>query len=408
MYLFKMALRNVIKNFRRSLFTVLAVGAGFAAITIFSGYIHNTYAGLTQQAVRGEGLGHLTIVKKGYFENGTLYPTKYLISRNELQKIGEVLSADPEVELWTPRLAVSGLITNGRTSTIFIGEGMVPDDEVRLQGNFRLDRAGRLNATTPTAVAVSSDLARMLRLKTGENAVLFTSTLDGQANALDADVGSVYNTGISATNDKSVLLSLDFVRRLLDTDGSDRVRVLLHRVGDSDEARVRLTAKLNATGASFEIRTWKDLSGFYARVKGLFDMIFMFIFFIVFNIVIMSVTNTMSMSVVERTREIGTLRALGMKRRHIITLFSAEALVLAMIGSIVGLMVTLAVALGVSAAGMSYMPPGTSDKVPLLVDLVYSSISAAFLGLLFLAVAASYVPSAGAARKRIVDALGHV
>jgi putative ABC transport system permease protein len=97
-----------------------------------------------------------------------------------------------------------------------------------------------------------------------------------------------------------------------------------------------------------------------------------------------------------------------MKRRHIITLFSAEALVLAMIGSIVGLMVTLAVALGVSAAGMSYMPPGTSDKVPLLVDLVYSSISAAFLGLLFLAVAASYVPSAGAARKRIVDALGHV
>jgi putative ABC transport system permease protein len=407
MHFFKMALRNVIKNFRRSLFTVLAIGAGFAAISIFSGYIHNTYAGLSEQAVRGEGLGHLTIVKKGYFENGTLDAKKYLLTKDELQKIGEVLSADSGVELWTPRLAVSGLITNGHTSTIFVGEGMVPEDEVRLKGSFRLDRGG-LNPKAPTAISVSTDLARMLGLKTGENAVLFTSTFEGQANALDADVGSVFNTGIVATNDKSLLLPLDFTRRLLDTDGTDRIRVLLHSIEDSDKARVRLTGKLAVIGVPLEIRTWKELSGFYAQVKGLFDMIFMFIFFIVFIIVIMSITNTMSMSVVERTREIGTLRALGMKRGQIVRLFSAEAMALAVVGSVAGFAITIAVAIGMNAAGLNYMPPSTSDKVPLLVDLVYGRMAAAFLGLLFLAVAASYVPSAGAARKPIVDALGHV
>jgi putative ABC transport system permease protein len=403
-----MALRNIIKNFRRSLFTIVAIGAGFSAISIFSGYIHNTYIGLSEQAVRGEGLGHLTIVKEGYFENGSLNPQKYLITGAELRKIAEVLAADPDVELWTPRLSVSGLITNGRTSTIFIGEGIVPDDEVRLKGNFRADRAGKLNAQAPTAVAVSSDLGRMLGFKTGGTAVLFTTTFEGQANALDADVGSLYNTGITATNDKSLLLPLDFARRLLDTDGTDRIRVLLHRIEDSDKERDRLAGKLSAIGLRLEVHTWKDLSNFYKQVKGLFDMIFVFIFSIVFIIVIMSVTNTMSMTVVERTREIGTLRALGMKRRQIAKLFSVEAMTLAVIGSLVGLLVTIVVALGVNAASLSYTPPNTSDTVPLLVDLVYGRMSAAFLGLLLLVVVASYIPASGAARMRIVDALGHV
>lgn len=408
MYLFKMAVRNVAKNFRRSLFTALAVGAGFAAISIFSGYIHNVYAGLKEQAVRGEGLGHLTIVKSGYFENGTLDPKKYLMVRAEIDRIGELLNADGGVELWTPRLAISGMITNGRTSTIFIGEGMVPSEESRLRGNFRPDRGGNFNPHSSSSIAVASDLSRMLGLKTGSSAVLLTTTFDGQANALDVDVASVYNTGISATNDKALLLPLDFARRLADTDGADRVRVLLRRIEDSDRARARLANALRAAGLNVEIRTWKELSSFYGRVKALFDTIFVFIFFIVFVIVIMSVTNTMSMSVMERTREIGTLRALGMTRWHIVKLFSAEAVVLAMLGSVLGLAATLVVATGVNAARLSYVPPNTSDQVVLLVDIVYRRMAATLVGLVLLAIAAAYLPSAGASSKRIVDALGHV
>ena len=72
---------------------------------------------------------------------------------------------------------------------------------------------------------------------------------------------------------------------------------------------------LAAKGLKTEIKTWNELSLFYAKVKGMFDMIFMFIFSIVFIIVIMSVINTMGMAVMERTREIGTLRAIGLKQR---------------------------------------------------------------------------------------------
>jgi putative ABC transport system permease protein len=408
MYLFKMALRNIIKNFRRSLFTALAVASGFAAITIFSGYIHNVYGGLSDQAVRGEGLGHLTIVKRGYFENGTFEAKKYLLGADDLRRIDDVLKTEPEIELWTPRLAISGLITNGKSSTIFIGEGLVPADELRLRGTFRPDRGGTLNAQNPSGMAVASDLARMLGLKEGATPVLFTTTFEGQANALDADVRSVYNTGITATNDKTLLVPLDFARRLVDTDGADRVRILLRNIDDTEKVRSRLNNKLGGLGTPLEIRTWKELSSFYSHVKGLFDTIFVFIFCIVFVIVIMSVTNTMSMSVMERTREIGTLRALGMKRWHIVKLFSAEAMVLAALGSALGLVVSIAVGFAINAAGLNYVPPNTSDTVPLLVDFVYGRMAAAFLCLVLMAVAAAYLPSAGASRRRIVDALGHV
>jgi putative ABC transport system permease protein len=408
MYLLKMAVRNMRKNSRRSLFTALAMALGFASICIFAGYIHNVYSGLSEQAVRGEGLGHLTLARKGYFENGTIDAKKYLLNKDELSRIGAILSADRGVQLWTPRLAVDGLISNGRTSTIFMGEGMVPREEEILQGPYRPDRGGMLDTAKPTAIVVSSDLARMLGLKPGANSVVFTSTFEGQANALDAEVGSIFNTGTAATNDKTLLLPLDFTQRLLDTDGADRLRILLRSIDDTEDARSRLTTRLSGLGFPVEIRTWKELSSFYVQVKALFDMIFIFIFSIVAVIVVMSVTNTMSMTVIERTREIGTLRALGMKRRQTVVLFSLEAMLLASGGCAAGCAVTLVACWVMNLLGITYVPPNSSDHVPLLLDFVVGWVLVVFFSLLALAAGAAYFPSAGASRTRIVDALGHV
>lgn len=408
MYILIIGLRNILKNPRRSLFTAIAIGAGFTSINVFSGYIHNVYAGLADQAVRGEGLAHLTIARSGYFENASLNPERYLIAAGELANIGGMLDADPHVEVWTPRLSVSGMVSNGRVSTVFIAEGQDPAKEATIRGSFRPDRGGALDPRLESGIAVSSDLARLLNLKGGGQAVLFTTTAEGQANALDVDVHTIYNTGITATNDKSLLLPLRFAQRLFDTTGADRIRVLLKEPGDVEAARERLKASLAAQGFRVDIRTWRELSGFYQQVKNLFDIIFVFIFGIVLVVVVMSIINTMTMSVMERTREIGTLRALGMKRWHIIRLFSAEAMSLACIGGAAGLIVTIAIAQLVNMTGIQYVPPNTSDRVPLLVDLVMGRIALTFLFLVALATVSACLPSLRAARMQIVDALGHV
>jgi len=107
----------------------MAIGIGFAAISIYHGYVHNVYQGLRVMAIRGEGLGHLRINKAGWKEKGKLEPGKYMFSREETETIIQVVKAEKEVILATPQIQVTGLVTNGITSTVFIAQGVIPRDE---------------------------------------------------------------------------------------------------------------------------------------------------------------------------------------------------------------------------------------------------------------------------------------
>jgi len=125
-------------------------------------------------------------------------------------------------------------------------------------------------------------------------------------------------------------------------------------------------------------------------------------------IVMMSIINTMSMAVVERTREIGTLRALGMRRWDISWLFSVEGVLLVVLGGLVGVALTLVLAWVVNQAGFSYVPPNNTDAVLLQVDVVPWVMLQAFLFLGLVAALAALLPARRAARMVIVDAMGHV
>jgi putative ABC transport system permease protein len=409
MNFFTLGLRNILKNRRRSLVTVLAVALGFAAISLFAGYVHNVYAALADQAIRGERLGHLIVMKEGLLKQGKLEPEKYLLSAAEITRMTEVLRRDAAVALVTPRLGVSGLVSNGRLSTIFIGEGMVPEDVALIRGDFRLDRGGELDPGRPNAGAFASDLADILGLGEDDYAVLVTSTVEGLTNALDLEVQGIFNTGNTGTNDKFLLLPYAFAQRLLDTAGADRLTLLLADGSDAAAARDRALAAFQAVGIEgIAIKTWVEMSSFYTKVKNLFDMIFTFIFAIVVVIVMMSIVNTMSMAVMERTREIGTLRALGMRRFDITSLFCVEGILLAAVGGILGILLTGGGALLVNQLNLSYVPPSSSDAVLLLVDIVPPVMASAFLFLGLLAAVAALLPARQAARMAIVDALGHV
>jgi putative ABC transport system permease protein len=401
-----LALRNLWKNRRRSLATLLAIAIGFAAINLFAGYIHNVYNGLRVSAMHGEGLGHLTIAKRGFFEEGSLKPERFVFSRDELSRLTNVLQKQTDITVISPRLSVSGLVSNGKLSTIFIAEGEDPDAANRMW------RRGiglpKLDAAKPNAGLVSKKLAAMLGAEAGSDLVTFTSTLAGQTNALDLEMLKAWDTGTAATNDKSLRLPLSYVQRLLDTEGASRV-VLLYKDGvDADAARAALAPRLKAAGFDVDIKTWVELSSFYRQVKNLFDLIFMFLFSIVFIVVLMSIVNTLSMSVMERVREIGTLRALGMRRRGIVSIFAVEGATLGALGCLIGIVISVALGLGINASQFSYTPPSSSSPVPLTIA-VLPAMLAITLGLLsVVSMIAACWPARRAAHVEIVDALGHV
>ncbi|MBB5017403.1 putative ABC transport system permease protein [Chitinivorax tropicus] len=398
-----LATRNLWKQKRRSFVTLLAIAIGFTAINLFAGYIANVYRGIQLNAIHHEGLGHLTIARAGFFEAGGMNPKKYLLDQPTLQKILHASRTEPGVLLATPRLAVSGLASNGKVSTIFIGMGEVPADR-------ELIHHGPGQTVTPQANTgtVAEGLATNLEIKAGDSLTLLAATVDGQTNALDLTADRIVNTGIVETNDKLLQLSLDFTRQLLDTDGADRVTLLLANTADTARIQAALAARFQAQGLSLEIKTWQDLSNSYKPVKAMFDTIFLFISLIVLVIVLMSIINTMSATVMERVREIGTLRAIGMDRAGIRRLFSIEGSMLGILGCLVGAMVTTGLTLAINHAHLTYVPPGYVQPVPFTVMLLPNTQLAAGLVLALIAMIAAFFPAMKAARLEIVDALGHI
>jgi putative ABC transport system permease protein len=116
----------------------------------------------------------------------------------------------------------------------------------------------------------------------------------------------------------------------------------------------------------------------------------------------------MSMSVMERTREIGTMRALGLKRYGVKFLFAVEGVLLGALGSAAGSLIFFAVYTAITVTHPTYVPPASSNPVPLRVDLVWPALFRSVLFMALLAFIAAFVPARRSARMTIVDALGHI
>jgi putative ABC transport system permease protein len=318
-----------------------------------------------------------------------------------------------------PKLALSGLMSNGRASTIFIAEAIEPAAMARFQENILTDaevRSGmynnqlkQLDPKHMEVVELSDGLVDILHLAVDGQAAVLVNTLSGQANALDITVGHTFNTGNAGSNDKFAYMPLALARTLLDGEGrADRLTILLDDAAQTVPMQEHLLKKIRDAGFDVEIQTWRDLSDFYNQVRGMFDMIFGFIFLIVLTVVIMSVANSMGMTVVERTREIGTLRAIGLKRGGVVRLFTTESMLLTLLGCSLGLFITVAVRWGINLANVSYTPPNSASPVPLLISIDVARVSFTLVLMGVVGTLAAYLPARRAAKKLIIDALGHV
>jgi putative ABC transport system permease protein len=407
----KLAFRNILRNRRRSFVTLLAIGVGFASISLFHGYVHRVYYGLRVMAIHGEGLGHLRVNKAGWQEKGKLEPEKYMFSKEDTQKIIKLATEENTVILATPQIQVTGIVTNGIASTIFIAQGVVPKDDKTIKGgwaDFLPIKGQTLNDEKLYSVEIAQDLSNYLSLTQDKEGVVMAPTLNGQMNALDIKINGVYNTGSEFSNDKFMRFNFYFAQSLLDTQSAERIVILLKDWQDTERMRTILLAKLKAAGIDCEIRTWEDLSLFFSKQKDFLRMMFTFLFSIVLVIVVMTTVNTMGMAILERTREIGTLRALGLKRRGISLLFSLEGALLGFFGSIIGIILHTCVWAIIKIYPPRYTPPGMAMPIDLVVDMVPPILFALLLSFVLLSLFAAIIPARRAAKQNIVDALGHV
>jgi putative ABC transport system permease protein len=211
-------------------------------------------------------------------------------------------------------------------------------------------------------------------------------------------------------NDRYLAAGLPLVARLLQSGETVTKLVVFLKPGAPEEkAAARLEKALAAAGFPVAVQRWQDLAVFYGQVKLLYIGIFGFVGAVLVVIVILSAAIVMTMAVTERTREIGTLRALGTRPSGVLRMFLAEGVVIAAAGCAAGTIIALVVRAVLNASGiMLPPPPGATTGTPIHVNFYGLAYVAGLAAMLATMAIAAYFPARRASRVAIVEALTHV
>lgn len=393
---------NTRRNRRRSLVTVAIAALGTAAILLAGGFALSTYQGLAEASARTTG--HLVLARAAQFDGFEDTPLQHGLT--DAQALRQRLLADPAVRQVLPRVEFGGLISNGDKSVIMMGVGIEPDAEFAVKGPFLTVEAGReLAGAERGAVMLGAGLARNLKAQPGASLTLLAGTTEGAMNALDVTVAGVVSTGVPEIDQRLVYTDVATAQRLLVTDRVSSLGIFLDRM----EATLPARERLGATLPGLTLRTWEEQAPFYRSVRALYNRIFGALGLIIGVIVVVVVANAMAMSVIERTREIGTLRALGTRPGQLLQTLALEGLLLGAAGGAIGAAITGAVSVALQLFPvMMPPPPGRSIGYPLLITLD-AGLMLATLGLVTVLVAlASGLVARRTVRLPVVAALGHV
>ena len=414
MILARLALRNLLRQRRRTALTLLVVVAGFVALSLAGGFMAQTFQGLSDAAIRG-GLGHLQVLPAGEAEGDEAQSLARSLPEGEA--LAARLREDPAVAEVLPRIQFMGLLSSGPRSVAFLGTAVDPVREPRFMACLDALKDGakapggtgsRWLSGDPAAreAILGTGLAKALGASVGSSLTLMSTTRDGALNAVDVEVVGLQDLGLKELNDRALTVSLATASQLLEAGPArSALSVVLRHPGDAAREAARIQAALPGTTA----RPWFELAAFYRQVRMLYAAIFGFMGLVLFLVVLLATANTLLMSVMERVREFGVLRAMGLRPGQLLSLLQWEGAFLGLLGSALGLAATLLLRAGLNALHLQMpAPPGTSHGYELDIHLVPLVYLAAALGLQLTLQISALFPGAKAARLRIVAALRHV
>ncbi|MCB1230376.1 MAG: ABC transporter permease [Verrucomicrobiae bacterium] len=409
-----LAFRNLLRNARRSITTIAAVALGYAAVNVLGGFATYMFVSIREAYIYDQTNGHVQVWKEGARSYGGSDPGAYLLSEKDFEEIKAFADKDDRVVLAAGMLEVKGNLDHDGVPAFFLSRAMKPSEQeafyeaataLRARNNSRYE-GKPITDDAPFAIGITDGMAENLKLAVGDSVILMAPTVQGQMNALDAEIYQIFDMPAEALNGRLIYMSLEMAHNLYDTGGVTSVRLLLKKGADTDAVVASL--KKQFPDQDWEILPWYEVSDLYNRTKKMFDIIFGLVFAIIITIVTMSVVNTIGMAVVERTKEIGTLRAIGLKRPGVVRLFGIESALLGLIGTTLGLLMTVGFSLVVEAVKPLWNPPLTTRAVIWQIKLVPEYLVLSFALLVLFTFLAAIMPARRAAWRGIVDSLGHV
>ncbi len=399
------AARNLVRNRRRALAALLTVAVGVISLVLADGFAQWIFWAMREGTIQSQ-LGHIQVVRSGFYAAGAADPFKYLLPGNSLEQ--KAIDTTPGVKLVAPRLMVTGLISHGDTTVSFMADGVDPKKEAELSKALRIVEGLNLTDATAKEVILGRGLAHNLGIGPGGTVALLTTASGGGINAVEAKVSGVFVSANQAYDDSALRLPIGLAQSLLRVNGAHAWLVLLNDTERTDDFITQFRARFTASANKLEFVPWYQLADFYNKTVALFSQQMNVLRLIIGCIIVLSISNMLVMNVLERTGEIGTLMAIGFKRKKILQLFVIEGLLLGLVGASVGLIIGYGLAELISAIGIPMPPPpgmeeGYTGKIRITLNVMRNAFLIAFITT---ALAGLY-PAWKASRLQIINALRH-
>ncbi len=401
----RIALRSLRRNRRRSALTLAAVVIGVGVVVFAYGFGEGLAASLVKTLVDTR-LGALQVHAKGYLDAVEAQPLTKDFALDE--QLLATVAGTPGVAAVAPRLRFGALLGDGASSTIVMVDAVDPEAELRVcparKGEVPKESGAFVSAEQPRGGVLGAELAAGMKTKVGATLTVQAAGKEGQLNALDLEVRGISRGAASFLESKrSMTVPLAYGQELLQMQGrATELALMLDDVRQVDEVQAALAARL---GPGFEVSTWAEVMPFLRDATARIQIILRGVSVVLFFLVVFGVVNTMLMNVYERVREIGTLLAIGWRRRTILALFVLEAGVLGVVGGAMGAALGLGATLWTNRVGIPLTPPGAAFEqlIRPIPDLTIALVAfgTAALG----AVLAALGPARRAARLNPVDAL---
>lgn len=395
------AFRNLRRNSKRSAVAVMTVAGGVIAFVLAGGFIAWIFQDMREATIHSQ-LGHIQIVRPGYFEKGIADPYAFLLPGNSAAQT--LIEKIQGVKSLTPRLAFSGLLSFGDATIPFVGEGIVPEGEKPISSRITIMSGHDLANAKEMAVTLGEGLARNLGAKAGDMVVILATAANGSPNAVEVTVAGTFATISKDFDDNALRMPMEVARRLMRVGGATSWVVLLDQTKLT--APTIETIRPNLSAEDFQIIAWTELADFYNKTVVLFSKQVDVVKIIIGLIIVLTISNTQTMSVLERTTEIGTSLAIGLRGSEIMRLFLIEGALLGVAGGAIGVLLGYGLAEAISAVGIPMPPPpgmtrGYTGQILVNSPLILDAMTLALVTTLL----ASVMPAWRASRMNIVDAL---
>jgi len=403
--LFQLACKNILRNRRRTMLTEISIVFGVLVIIGSGNFINGMQRDWAKFEINSS-TGAFQVEHRDYQALGKSEPLRVTLENST--RLVENISGIPGVHSAYGKLNFTGMVSSGLKSTFFDGQAVdVARQRKTLTRQEDLIVAGKPLGDAPGAVVLGADLADTLDIKIGDPVTIVVRTFHG---GLNLTYGTLVGTKNGRHFPSSTYLEVPLgdAQKLL--RASDRVSQVVVGTQDFDAIPAlmqRTDAALRSEKTAYTVRGYAELIPIYAQAIASFKVISAVVGFVLFVLVGGGIGNVMAMAVMERKREIGTLRALGMEKNQVRRLFLAEGFIIGGIGAATGLLIASVLTGLIATHGGIHLPPppGTSQSLIVIpqMDLWMSSFGVVMP--LLVGVFAAWWPASTSANLSPVEAL---